>query len=255
MSVFKVILTILVNIFILFLFFVFCFDFYAQIVLQDVTRQAARYSITRGRMGDLWFNPAVNSQTNLLIPSLFLELNALNELGEGESLTGDLALLFCGSQSCGNNVLEYYRNLYLNRISGNQDQNQNVLRVPILAWYSIGLANRLVVSQLGGAVSQYPCFFPGTLNDNALGLPVGPSIDGCLLCFARPSQPRCPENAFGGDSIVVTCMFNSGNAVTNFVRNLGGFFGANVSGLGILQAEFVAFYPSSLTNPCLWPGC
>jgi hypothetical protein len=79
MSVFKVILTILVNIFILFLFFVFCFDFYAQIVLQDVTRQAARYSITRGRMGDLWFNPAVNA-TNLLIPSLFHRLNALNAL-------------------------------------------------------------------------------------------------------------------------------------------------------------------------------
>jgi len=255
MSVFKVILTILVNIFTLFLFFVFCFDFYAQIVLQDVTRQAARYGVTRGRMGDLWFSPAVNSQTNLLIPSLFHRLNALNALsvlGEGGTLTGDLAPSFCGSQSCGNNVLAYYRNLYLNGIDGNQ--NQNVI-VPILAWYSIGLANRLAVSQLGGAVRQYPCFFPGTLNDNALGLPVGPSIDGCLLCFARPSQPECDANAFGGDSIVVTCMFNSGNAVTNFVRNLGGFFGANVGGLGILQAEFVAFYPSSLTNPCLWPEC
>jgi hypothetical protein len=252
MSVFKVILTILVNIFILFLFFVFCFDFYAQIVLQDVTRQAARYSITRGRMGDLWFNPAANSQTNLLIPSLFLELNALNALnesGQGGTLTGDLALLFCGDQSCGNNVLEYYRNLYLNGIDGNN------LRVPILAWYSIGLANRLAVSQLGGAVSQYPCFFRGILDENTFALPDGPTTDGCLLCFARPSQQECAANAFGGDSIVVTCMFNSGNAVTNFVRNLGGFFGANVGGLGIAQAEFVAFYPSSLTNPCLWPGC
>jgi len=252
MSVFKVILTILVNIFTLFLFFVFCFDFYAQIVLQDVTRQAARYSITRGRMGDLWFSPAVNSQTNLLIPSLFHELNVLNNPSGGGGNLRDLALFFCGSQSCGDNVLAYYRNLYLNEIDGNQNQN---VRVPILAWYSIGLANMLAVSQLGGAVSQYPCFFPGTLNENTFGLPVGLIVDGCLLCFARPSQPECDANAFGGDSIVVTCMFNSGNAVTNFVRNLGGFFGANVGGLGILQAEFVAFYPSSLSNPCLWPGC
>jgi hypothetical protein len=248
MSVFKVILTILVNIFILFLFFVFCFDFYAQIVLQDVTRQAARYSITRGRMGDLWFNPAVNSQTNMLIPSLFRRLSVLNALREEEILTLDIAPSFCGGDSCGGNFLEYYRNLYLNGIDGND------LQVPILAWYSIGLANRLAVSQLGGAVSQYPCFFPGTLDENS-GLPQGPIIDGCLLCFARPSQPGCLQNAFGGDSIVVTCMFNSGNGVTNFVRNLGGFFGANVTGLGILQAEFGAFYPSSLTNPCLWPGC
>jgi hypothetical protein len=236
-----------VNIFILFLFFVFCFDFYAQIVLQDVTRQAARYGVTRGRMGDLWFNPAVNA-TNLLIPSLFLGLNALNELGEEEILTLDIAPSFCGGPSCGGDFLRYYQNLYLNMIPNSRE-------VPILAWYSIGLANRLAVSQLGGAVRQYPCFFPGTLNENTFGLPEGLIVDGCLLCFARPSQPRCRENAFGGDSIVVTCMFNSGNAVTNFVRNLGGFFGANVSGLGILQAEFVAFYPSSLTNPCLWPGC
>jgi len=252
MSVFKVILTILVNIFILFLFFVFCFDFYAQIVLQDVTRQAARYSVTRGRMGDLWFNPAVNSQTNLLIPSLFHELNVLiNPLGGGGNLR-DLAPSFCGGRSCVGNFLGYYQNLYLNGIDGNQNQN---VRFPILAWYSIGLANRLAVSQLGGAVRQYPCFFPGTLDENTFRLPEGIIVDGCLLCFARPSQPGCLQNAFGGDSIVVTCMFNSGNAVTNFVRNLGGFFGANVTGLGILQAEFVAFYPSSLTNPCLWPGC
>jgi hypothetical protein len=166
-------------------------------------------------------------------------------------LTRDLAPSFCGG-SCEGNFLAYYRNLYLSEIP--MDPNQNV-RVPILAWYSIGLANRLAVSQLGGAVSQYPCFFPGTLDENTFGLPEGLIVDGCLLCFARPSQPGCEENAFGGDSIVVTCMFNSGNAVTNFVRNLGGFFGANVGGLGILQAEFVAFYPSSLTNPCLWPGC
>jgi len=250
MSVFKVILTILVNIFVLFLFFVFCFDFYAQIVLQDVTRQAARYSITRGRMGDLWFNPAAD-ETTLLIPSLFLELNALNELGEEKILTLNLAPSFCGGL-CQGNFLAYYRNLYLNGIDTNQNEN---VRVPILAWYSIGLANRLAVSQLGGAVRQYPCFFLGTLDDNTFGLPEGLLVDGCLLCFARPSQPGCRESAFGGDSIVVTCMFNSGNAVTNFVRNLGGFFGANLGGLGILQAEFVAFYPSSLTNPCLWPGC
>jgi len=247
MSVFKVILTILVNIFTLFLFFVFCFDFYAQIVLQDVTRQAARYSITRGRMGDLWFSPAADSGPTSPIRSLFHRLNALNELREEEISTLDIAPSFCGGL-CQGDFLAYYRNLYLNGIPNGRG-------VPILAWYSIGLANRLAVSQLGGAVSQYPCFFPGTLDRNTFDLPEGLIVDGCLLCFARPSQPGCGANAFGGDSIVVTCMFNSGNAVTNFVRNLGGFFGANVSGLGILRAEFVAFYPSSLTNPCLWPGC
>ena len=250
MSVFKVILTILLNVFILFLFFVFCFHFYAQIVLQDVTRQAARYSITRGRMGDLWFDPRAEQDDGRTIGTIFRSLNIrVGDTVGTVDLDQPYHQAFC-SDTCQANAIDYYRNLYLAGIEQN-----NVNNFPVHVWDAIGLANRLALAQLGGAVSQYPCFFPGILNENTFGLPDGQDTNGCLLCFARPAQQGCDANAFGGDSIVVSCIFNSGNAITNFVRNLGDFFGADVRGLGILQAEFWAFYPSSLTNPCLWPGC